>query len=909
MLSISQISSAGSALSYYQSDNYYAKDSTEGKGFWYGGVSHELNLNDKEVKPEEFVKILEGDLPNGQSVYAGGKNSERKHIPGYDLTFSAPKSVSIMAIYFGNDKYKIAHDNAVKKTLDYAEKHILQTRISNKETKKQDNVGNQKMLSALFTHDISRNGEPQLHTHCVLANITLGEDGKYRSVHSPTLFRNKMLLGMIYRAELAKEIHNTLGTVVKTHADGFFELKGVPKALSEAFSTRAKEIKESLGDGKHTAIEKARAALATRKAKQELDRKDLKEKWSETVKDLGFSNDKILADTRYVFSLFSDDKVIREAEAQEISLEHLSEKSSTFLRRDLYKQMLSEGVGNIVIDGVEKHVSESIAKGEILTSIDGNTLYTPETLKREVTTLELEKDGRGAVDPIMARNKVRKEHNGSSLTKMQFEASKHILSSCNRTVGIQGYAGTGKTFMLASVSAQLKERGYTVLGLAPTSEATRLLGGEAEIRSQTVQKYLINPSGNHKTVLLVDESGLMGTQQMMDLLSHANQNTLAKVVLIGDSKQLEGASSGAPFRMLQAEGMSTVVMDEIKRQKKDRHLEAVKSASVGDIDRAFKNLGDDIREVALEKLAEKTAKAWLESPIRDKAAVIVTTNNLANSVNAHIKSSLIAEGSISNNGFELTALKSLNLSEVQRKYANNYHFADFVRFNRGYTKLGIMAGDTLAIKDVKDNGSILLTRNDKTIEFRPHTHATGKGAVEAFAAEPMSLNEGDKVRWNRPDYANGIENNDKAYVSEITDAHVTLKMNDGREISYLKDQSQLSFLNHTWAQTGHAYQGQTVDHIIAAMPSISILTEQKGFYLDISRAREEITFLTDNIKRLSTVLKERTGEARSALDVAREKAAKLGFENRSNSPIEKQENGNRPPAQDQSIDRTRGISR
>ena len=93
------------------------------------------------------------------------------------------------------------------------------------------------------------------------------------------------------------------------------------------------------------------------------------------------------------------------------------------------------------------------------------------------------------------------------------------------------------------------------------------------------------------------------------------------------------------------------------------------------------------------------------------------------------------------------------------------------------------------------------------------------------------------------------------------------------------------------------------------MPSISILTEQKGFYVDISRAKEEITFLTDNIERLTAVLKERTGEAVSALDIARDKAAKLEFESRSASPIENQIKADRLTIPNQSRERTRDFSR
>ena len=332
--------------------------------------------------------------------------------------------------------------------------------------------------------------------------------------------------------------------------------------------------------------------------------------------------------------------------------------------------------------------------------------------------------------------------------------------------------------------------------------------------------------------------------------------------------------------MLQTQGMRYAVMDEIKRQNKTRHLEAVKGASNGDIDRAFKKLGNDIKEVPLEDLSKHTANTWLKSHDRKNAAIVVTTNALADAVNTHVKAGLISEGVISKNSHQLKALKSLRLSDQQRRYAKNFNEADMVRFNRSYDGLNIMAGDTLEIQKVRQDGVIELQKDDKRIEYKPSQHATGNGAVEAFRVEPMQINEGDRVRWTRSDYANDIKNMETGHVSEINNSHVSIKMLNGDTVSYEKDHIQLSFLKHAWAQTGHAYQGQTIDHIIVAMPSISSLTNQKSFYVDISRARHEVSFLTDDVERLRDTLKSRTGEERTALDLAAEKGASLGFEQR-----------------------------
>lgn len=892
-MSISQISSAGAAGSYYQSDNYYAKDGEDGQGIWSGQAAAALNLDGKAVSPEEFEKILSGEIPNGQKLYRV-VDGEKKHIAGYDITFSAPKSVSLMALSIASDKseWHEAHGKAVTATLGWVEEHALQTRKYDKAKNEQVAVGDQKMLVATFKHDISRNEDPQLHTHCVIANACFDNDGKFRSVHSRALFDNKMLIGEIYRSELKANIREAhLGRLERTHPDGRFELRDMDKDLIREFSTRSKDIEEYLGEGAHTAEDKANAALRTRKAKKESPRDELQQDWNRRISQAGYSKteiEKSIELNRNNRSKFLEDIAPDKITALENSLEHLSENSSTFPRRDVLRFMLAEGLGGFRIGDAEAQVDRAINEGWIKESEDKSTLYTQATLEREMTTITLERSGRASVDPIMPGKDVSEAYNGHELSEGQYEASRLILTSPNRTVGVQGYAGTGKTFMLASAAKQAHEAGYKVLGMAPTSGAAKTLGEDAKIKSQTLQRYLVEPSGNHKTVLFVDEASMISTHQMMDLLTIAEERGIAKVVLVGDTKQLESVAAGAPFKMLQTEGIRYAVMDDIKRQNKDRHLDAVISASNGDIERAFKKLGTDIREVPLEELAKYTAQAWLGSSDRENAAIVVTTNALAASVNTHVKEALIAEGVISKTGTDLTSLKSLRLSEMQKRYADNYKEADVVRFNRSYINLKVRAGETLALKTVRDDGVVELIKNGRIVEFRPHRDATGKGSVEAFRAEPMQINEGDRIRWTRPDYANDIKNMDQGVVSKIDQTHVTLNMTNGSQVTYEKDQTQLSFLNHAWAQTGHAYQGQTVDHIIAAMPSLSGLSNQKSFYIDISRAREEVTFLTDNIDRLNSTLKERTGEERTALDLVREKESSQDYELRDKGPIEQQ---------------------
>lgn len=872
MLSVSQVTNAGAGASYYQADNYYAKDSAQGQGVWYGKASADLGLEGKTATPEAFKAVLSGELPNGQKLYrmVGG---EKVHIAGYDMTFSAPKSVSIMSEIVGDARYGDAHQKAVTATLNWVEAKALMTRKYDRSTGKQAVVGGQSMVAALFTHDISRNEDPQLHTHCVVANATLGPDGKYRSVHSPELFRQKMLIGEIYRSELKSNIRDAaLGHIGRTHMDGRFELADMRRDIIEMFSTRSADIKDYLGEGAHSAEDKANAAVKTRRGKREVSREDLKANWDKRLAGLGQTKGSVAAslDTRAARQAQDKSPLPNAEQGLTFAVEHLSETQSTFAHQDVLRFALAESRPCVRIGDVETALSEAVAHGWLKTAKNGKSFYTRETLDRERAILSAEQSGRGSVDPVLPRASVKTRHQGSTLEPDQLEAASLILTSANRTIGIQGLAGTGKTFMLQSAARQIEGAGYTVLGLAPSKSAERSLSGGAGVQTQTLQKYLLSPSGDHKTVLLVDEASMVSTHQMQDLLNITAKRGLAKVVLIGDSKQLEGVGAGAPFKALQANGMHHAVMDTVKRQAQDRHRDAVIGASNGDITHAFEKLGDDIRQVPLGDLAKGTADAWLNSPDRNRAGIVTTTNAMVDAINAHVKAGLIREGTLSPETHTLTRLKPLRMTDAQSGYADNYREADAVQFTRDYKRLGVKRGDILSVDRVRDNGVVELSRNGKQIDFRPNRDARGSGAVEAFQNVSMTLNPGDVVRWIRPDADTGIANRDHGKISRISETHVTFTKDNGTRTAFAKDDPTLGFMTHAWAQTGHAFQGRTIDHIVVGMPSLSGLTDQKSFYVDISRARHEITLVTDNVERLHDALSERTGASVCALDLWRE---------------------------------------
>ena len=301
--SIGAIASAAQGVSYYEKDGYYVKDDPEHRqaSAWFGRGAGEFGL-EGSVDPDVFRAVLEGKVPDGSGRELGRRDRDGKlvHRPGRDVTLSAPKSVSLAALVGGDGRVVDAHDRAVEATLAWIERHAVETRLKDPKTGDLVREGNQKMVAATFRHDTSRNLDPQLHSDAVIANMVRGEDGKWRTMANEKLYESKMLIGAIYRSELARGLGRLGFEIEKTHADGRFEIGGVSRQVVEAFSTRRAEIEAGMAErGMGSPADNQRlaerAALMSRAAKRDIDREELGNVWQRQAADLGFDAPALVA--------------------------------------------------------------------------------------------------------------------------------------------------------------------------------------------------------------------------------------------------------------------------------------------------------------------------------------------------------------------------------------------------------------------------------------------------------------------------------------------------------------------------------------------------------------------------------------------------------------------------------------
>ena len=921
-------------------------------------------------------------MPDGSGAELGkrDKDGEITHRPGRDLTLSAPKSVSIAALVGGDERIVGVHDRAVKATLAWVEKNAVETRVQDPETGRMVRAGNQKTVVATFRHDTSRNLDPQLHTHSVLANMVQGADGKWRTMANEALYERQKLIGAIYRNELAAGLTKLGYDIEKTHADGRFELAGVSPEVIEAFSTRRAEIETAMaarGLGKTADNPRyaGRAALMTRATKREVDRDELRQMWQQQVADLGFDVGRFVAGAvahRIVQARESRSRapdavpgvavspepatadpavnpIVDQAPAADAggrhdgraaaaagnerdtrldllpaaerpghglagaaapagpeealqdrgtvsgavawAMAHLSERAAVFARADLLAAALAHAPGRHAVDAVEREVARLEEAGTLHpVTLPGaaHSLATDRTVGEERETIALMRAGAGRGQALMRRWAVRDHLHKSSLTVGQKDAVKLILSAKDRMVGVQGYAGSGKTTMLDRARTLAEKKGWRMIGLAPSASAVKTLAAEANVEAQTLQGFLARNAGVAagrltkkgakemraafaKSILVVDEGSLTSTVQARDLLRIAVELRIPRVVLVGDAKQLDSIDAGKPFAQLQAAGMQTAVMEEIMRQRDPALREAVEASIRGDITRAFGKLGGNVAAVPRDGIAAAVAGRWLAlaPEARENTGVMAPSHELRLGINGHIREQLAREGRLHGPAMNGEKLVSKGYTNAEKALAGNYAKGDVVAFYRNYRRIGVAKGDERRVvgRDSKRGAVLLDDGKGGSVAWRPAQIGGMKGGTEVYRSEGIELRAGDRIRWTRNDDGLGVVNSRTAEVLSVANGRVAFRLEDGRRLDLRPGDPQLRHLDHAWASTVHAFQGRTVDNVIAAMEARHPhLTTQKSFYVEISRARDRAELVTDDVAELRAQLQAVTGERIAALE-------------------------------------------
>ena len=895
------------ALSYYGADDYYVGDA-KAPSAWHGRGAAKLGLRG-EVEPDTFADMLHGRLPEG-SVLGTVRDGERQHRPGWDLTCSAPKSVSVAALVAGDRRLLDAHDRAVRVALDYAERHAAVTRIRHGKTV--ERVATNSFAIATFPHYTARETEevpdPQVHTHCVILNATCDDDGTWRSVETKPLYALQMAVGAIYHQQLAAEVQRLGYTVTNTGDNGLFELDAIAPEVCGTFANRSRQIEAALDArgqtrASATAAEKAVVALDTRAPKEAVDHRQLTTAWRERAHQLGFTEDVrralvAKAEARAAEASLGTRARMRVADqAVAYATAHIGERDAVFAAAALEREAGDHAFGKAFLSDIVAAIARAErAQDIVIRAAPGMTrgvvgFTTREAIGTEERMLGLERAGRGTLDPIadhfdaatiVARAEAASAKMGHSWTEGQRVATKSLLVSTNRVTGVQGSAGTAKTTTVLRVHAEAaKARGYTVRALAPTATAADELARAIGAEPMTVKLMLTTspattPCGPpNPEIWIVDEASMSGARDTESLLAQAHDQR-ARVVLVGDVKQLGSVSAGRAFGQLQDAGMETHKLAEIVRQSNPDIRRAVEHLLAGDAETAFAALDDGGGEVIQHtdddvrraRIARDFAR--LSRQERARTLVLDPTREGRQALTDAIRAELVRDGTLGTRAMTVPVLESLGLTEAQRARAASYRPGSIVTFRQGGEDGTPRRNTGYRVESVDpEAGTVrLLDPEDKSLTWSP---GDGSGVqADAFAEVEQELRTGDRIQFTRNNYAAKRLNGRTAEVLAIDaeEGLVVVGMKGGKRQTLDMHNVADRHIRPAWVSTIHAAQGATCDRVMAHLESFRRNVDANLAYVAVSRAKKHAAIYTDDRERLASNIEGRDGAKVGAIDEA-----------------------------------------
>ena len=665
-------------------------------------------------------------------------------------------------------------------------------------------------------------------------------------------------------------------------------MRAIPAGCSNRFSTRRRALLRHLAETGRRASARARqaAAFATRAAKSGLRTPALRTMWRRQV-EAQPRLAQALAAALYRSQRAAPDEAPAPSALETVcaAVEHLAERSTLLRERDILGTALMLAPGRHGPDALAAALERRLRDRHLLPARayrgGGRAFVATREFADERALVAWMKAGRDTGRALAREDAVAARLQGSLCTAGQQAAVRLILLEPHRAVAVQGVAGTGKTTALREVVGLAD--GIPVFGLAPSAAAARVLGHEAGISARTVDWFLTR-FGDLRTgeaspatralaltlcgdgLLVVDESSMLSTVQLLSLARLTERIGVARVVLCGDHRQLQSVRPGQPFRLLQEAGMPTAVMDEIVRQRNPVIRKAVRDALSGRPARALARLAERIEEVPAQALAETAAREFLALPDaeRRQTLLVAPTNALRHEINAVVREGLVEEGRIRGPALVVDRLIDLRLSAPEKAELSSYEPGDEVAFVQDLLRYRVRNAEACVVTGVAGERVALRHPDGAPRHIAP---ATGRIRYHIKLCEsvPMEICAGDRIRWTHNDHRRGLLNGETATVARIAGSVVTLVTEGGAKRVLDAADPLLRHVDHAYASTTHAAQGSTCERVIAVLDSDPMpLTNQLVFYVQVSRAREEVVLLTDDREQLIETLEEQSGERMSA---------------------------------------------
>jgi len=867
MISISPISSATSATKYYledekhlngteqttlednekevsedidkKADNYYLKDSDNTQ--WFGKLATEKGIAGSPVESQALQEVLSGYLM-GEVLH--GKREQ--HRAGTDLTFSAPKSVSILALVGGDKRLLDAHNNAVKFALSELEKDTAQVKHTDENTKKQSYANTHKMLFGLIQHKTSREDDPQLHTHALTANMTRDDQGRLRALATnlkqsggvingtlERVYSHQMYYGALYQSVLARGVEKA-GYEIESIGNCQFEVKGVPKSLMDDFSTRSQQVNKKTKElGFDSRKTRDLAAKNTRKDKTYQDAVSLKNTWQTTVSKQVFEMEVFIEQSKHPTTQeqYTPDIKARASDALERTINHLSTTKNQLGYEKLISTAMSDFTKGERLDALDLKLAldEKITRGELISLDKNNSQFTTASLLENEKKLMMATTGRPRHmrtipnENALAQLNLNKQNEGkvASLftSTKQFNTVNVFGTSEQLATGLLHIgAESGKRIHIMTPDALTKEKtqrtitrqSHTPLQWVKNAFRPDFIHGVNQYLNDKVTPF------NNKDVLIFEDTGKLSTNELLDITQHAKDSN-SKVIFLNHASSRQGMKSHSSMDLLNKGNVRrlTWVNNKTSQVKVNLHDENI----------------------------ENLVNRYANSPDKSNLQVLATTNADVKTLNEAIREKLQKTGELSRQGVSITTLNPHFLSKQQRGLSTHYQPGLVLQSWEDNNTKKVMNQYRVLKHDRKHNHVDLLDAhgNKSTIDPSDKQHN-----FTAFVKETLTIAKGDKIRTNGTHYPSGLAAHQAFTIIEATPKSITLLGYDGQQktinTKHLKDAP----LIHNFANTTQKIS-DTATHL---MVMTKAYTASKELLNELSLNRDKVDIFTDDKEKI-----------------------------------------------------------
>jgi conjugative relaxase-like TrwC/TraI family protein len=877
VLTIRAMSSGeGYSARHLEHSDYYA----EGErvvGLWQGRGAEALGLTG-DVTREQFEAVRQGLHPGtGEFLRPrhsadrldgdGHPQSRGRHL--YDFTFSAPKSVSVMAELSPDDRLIDAHRCAVQEALAELEAAAA-ARVRLDGANENRTTGN--LVLAVYHHNTSRELDPQLHSHAVAGNLTYdGAEGRWKALQASAIYEQRAFLTEVYRNALARDVR-ALGYEIDDRRDARghdlgFEIQGVSDDLLQTYSQRSQQRDRAIDafterTGRRPTdnevavlVRDSRADKLIEISTVEVRHQQLARLGPEEAHALGRLREQAHAQAPGAVVIEPADHSLRYAEG------HIFERVSVAQDHELVTEALRHGRGRLAVAEVQGQLELEAASGELLRV--GHEVATRESLDRERQLIATINGGVGRFERLGAQAFVPSDR----LRPEQQHAVRVVLASRDFAVNLRGAAGTGKTATLEELHRSLRESGRDVLAVAPTRSAVDALQQVGFTSATTVQQLLEHErrhAGLRGAVLIVDEAGMVSGRQMQALLALAEQHA-ARIVFSGDTRQLQSVDASDALRMLERESrLQSVSLTQVQRQTVQAYREAIEALRDQPA-RGFAQLErmGAVLEVAWADRTQTVADAWRQAHTRQNAReepssvlVVCATHAEIGAVTEAIRADRLRAGELSE-GVRLERYAPVNYTLAQKRDLAAIQPGQVLVFHR-------------ATHDVKRHEAldVVQTERDQVVARSAagvEHITTGKQAeaFEVYERRPIEIAANDRLLLlaNRREAGFRATNGETVTVSRV-DGQGRLSLKDGRTLP-----ADYKHFDYGYAVTAHRSQGKTVDAVVIAGEMLN----RELFYVAASRGRERVTVVTSDKALLQESIGQ-SGARQSASELVRKMA-------------------------------------